>query len=438
MTADTCYLGFDLGTTNLKAAAVSIDGTVRAVASEGMDYDTDGIKTEFDVENFYVKFCLLVKKLIRELPARAAIEAACISSASGNAVLLDDKNRPMIPAKSWLDTSENGETAAVLGNLDPDEIYRRVGWPYHGSFPLAQLCMIKVKRPGLIEQAAKIAMTSEYINLRLCGAFAMDYSTATTFYLSDQRTKRWHVPYLDALGVPESKLPALLPVGTMIGEVGRAASAETGLPAGAKVYLGAFDHPSAAYGAGVTREGLLLLSCGTSWVGFAPVKGRDRVLAAGLLCDPFLENDGLWGGYFSLPKAGQRVDAFIETFISNGPDRYDMFNELAAQSAPGAGGLTIDVYGDIPRSLYDRKKSDVARACMEGVARLMDQKIKQLGADGINVGEAVMCGGPSLSPVWPAIVSETIGKPVRALLYGAHAGAAGAAKIAIATGRKAS
>jgi len=114
-----------------------------------------------------------------------------------------------------------------------------------------------------------------------------------------------------------------------------------------------------------------------------------------------------------------------------------MFNELAAQSPPGAGGLMVDVCGDIPRNLNDKKKSDVARACMESLARLTDQKIKKLGADGINVAEAVMCGGPSASPVWPAIVSETIGKPVRALPHGAHAGAAGAAKIAIAAGRKA-
>jgi len=412
---------------------VAENGAVLATASEAMAYNMDGKIAEFDADVFYDKFCALVKKITRRVNEETIVKGVCISSASGNTVLLDTDGRPLIPAMSWLDTSEDGETEAVMGKLDLDAIYKRVGWPYHSSFPLAHLCMVKIRKPGLLEKAAKVGMTSEYVNLRLCGAFAMDYSTATTFYLSDQVTKRWHFPHLDMLGIPESKLPVLLPVGTKIGEIGRAASAETGLPIGTLVYLGAFDHPSAAYGADVDREGKMLLSCGTSWVGFTPVKGRDKVLAAELLCDPYLEREDLWGGYFSLPKVGRQADMYIEKFISTGPERYDKFNALAAGSPPGANGLEIDIFEDPPDALFNKDKSDVARACMENVARLMGQKLKALTAFGISVDGIAMCGGPSESPVWPGIVSDIIGKPVRALKHGAHAGAVGAAKIAIAT-----
>jgi len=193
--------------------------------------------------------------------------------------------------------------------------------------------------------------------------------------------------------------------------------------------LGAFDHPSAAYGAGVTAEGKMLLSCGTSWVGFTPVRGRKKVLAANLLCDPFLEEDDLWGGYFSLPKVGRTVDLYIEKFISNNADRYDVFNESAARAEPGADGLTIDVREDPPENLSADKKN-IARALMEGVARLLNEKIKSLAGFGIFINEITMAGGPSESPLWPGIVEAVIEMPVVPLKNGAHAGAIGAALIA--------
>jgi len=42
-----------------------------------------------------------------------------------------------------------------------------------------------------------------------------------------------------------------------------------------------------------------------------------------------------------------------------------------------------------------------------------------------------MTGGPSQSSVWPVIISETAGIPVKTLPDGEYAGAIGAAKIAV-------
>jgi len=427
---DLYYIGLDIGTTNIKSLALSSGAEVISAVSESMVYDTDGARVEFDIGDFYRKVCALIKRQVGEIPKNARPAGVCISSASGNTVLLDANNDPLFPAISWLDKRQEGDIEAVMGTLDPASVYKTAGWPLSDGFPLAHLCMIKRAHPGLLEKASRIGMSTDYLNMRLCGAWAMDRSTATTFYLQDQVHGTWHGPYLEALGIPASKLPLLLPVGTRIGKVTPEASVDTLLPTGTPVYLGSFDHPSAAIGANIIREGQLLLSCGTSWVGFTPVKSRERVIAANLLCDPFLENSGLWGGYFSLPNAGQRLDMHIERFISANHSRFEEFDGYAARSVPGANGLKINIYDEPSDNFGSYNKKDIARALMENIAYLLKEKLMLMEEHGISVNFIVMAGGPSRSPVWPSLLSDVIGMSVQPLPFGTHAGAIGAAKIA--------
>ena len=448
----TCFIGLDLGTTNIKAAAISDEGEYLLGATGSMVYDTSGGKVEFCLRGFCKSAYNLIRELVVKLPAGTCPAGVCISSASGNTVLLGGDDEPLIPAISWLDKRQDGEIAEVMGDLDPLEVYRTVGWPLIDSFPLAHLCMLKRNDPGALERAAKVGMSSDYINLRLCGAWAIDHSTATTFYLQDQAAGRWHAPYLEALGIPVMKLPRLLPVGTGIGKVMPDAAADTLLPSGTPVYLGSFDHPSAAIGAGVTKEGVLLLSCGTSWVGFTPINGRERVLGADLLCDPFLATaafgtrygsghtgcmppqayagDGPWGGYFSLPNIGQRLDEYLCRLIPDPNGRFQAFDDIAAGYAPGSAGVEFDVYDEPPPDLGKMDINKAVGSLIENITILILRKLAALEKGGMPIGGVVMTGGPSRSPIWPRIISEAIGKPVSALPDGSYAGAVGAAKIA--------
>jgi len=288
------------------------------------------------------------------------------------------------------------------------------------------------ERPELPSSAYKIGMSGDYANMRLCGAWAMDRSTATTFYLQDQRAGRWHKPFLDALGINEEKLPELLPVGTVIGRVSPEASALTKLPAGAAVVLGSFDHPSAARGIGAVSEGRLMLSCGSSWVGFAPIADRERIISMNLLTDPFLrDSGGCWAGYFALTGIGRAIDGYIRRLLPGAKDPYAGFEALAANSPQGAGGLTINPNDAPDGGLIASRPNDVARALMEGAAKLFAVKLDELRKGGVPVTETVMVGGAALSGIWPGIVSQATGVPVVPHPAALYAGAVGAATIAL-------
>ncbi|MBL8027449.1 MAG: hypothetical protein JNL74_13600 [Fibrobacteres bacterium] len=399
------FIGIDLGTSNIKGVLIDNRGTVVAkgkVATELIRFD--GGKVEFSSERSYELLTTVIKNLIAQLPHKPYIEAISLSGATGNTVLLDDKGTPLCNAISWMDDRSVSDESLTIPFMADDEIYQITGWPWFRGFPLAHLYWLKNNRQDIYVNAPKVCMNITYLYHRLCGAYAVDHSTATTFYLQNQQTRSWHKPYLDWLGLNENQLPALLSSGTVIGQITRSASAETGLSTETKVILGSFDHPSAARGCGVLKEGDLLLSCGTSWVGFYPVNDRDKAIKNKLLSDPFLSPHGPWGALFSIPRIGNEVQKYVDTKYSSEKsvsERFIKFNNDPA---------SIDIMTKISVSIKEN--------------------IDTLADTGFIANKIYMVGGPSESPVWPELLRQITGLAIETPEIGSYAGALGSAFIA--------
>lgn len=407
-------LGFDLGTSAMKGVLVSETGTVLHTARR-----PTALKTpvpghcEFSLPDYYAAFCELCRELAAAVPSGVSIGSLGLSGATGSTVLLDAEGAPLHDAISWTDTRTANDPAVDPAGLTASDIYRVVGWPWFRVFPLAHLAWLRQHKPDTWRAARFIGMDLTYILFRLTGRWAMDTSTATNFYLQDQARGAWHSGLLAAAGLSETQLPALHASGTAVGALTATACRDTGLPADCLAALGAFDHPSAARGVGVAAAGDVLLSCGTSWVGFYPAPGRDRVLDLNLLCDPFLSPQGPWGAMFSLPKVGERVEAFVNERFAGEPTparRLQRFNEAAEQSRSGDG--------------------EPCRAMMEQVAAEMTTRVNELAAAGLPARRIVMVGGPTRSAVWVNILRERLGRPIVMPEHGAYAGALGAARLA--------
>ena len=93
----------------------------------------------------------------------------------------------------------------------------------------------------------------------------------------NQKNGRYITEILDKIGMDESKLPPVMPCGSILGGSIKDGESLCGLKENTPVVLGSFDHPSAARGVGVLNEGEMLLSCGTSWVAFIPVRDRTKI-----------------------------------------------------------------------------------------------------------------------------------------------------------------
>ncbi|MBE6645809.1 MAG: hypothetical protein E7612_10635 [Ruminococcaceae bacterium] len=423
-------IGLDLGTSSVKAVLFSKQSGVVAKDSEAFVYASaylpDGSEyLGIDMENFYGKICTVLRRLAKFIPNGAEFAGLAMASASGNSVICDADGNAIIDGYSWLNRAFDDETASVFGKDFGPEVREAAGWSFVSSFPLGQLSHLRLHAPDLLDNAATVCMSTEYVLHRLTGRWGVDVSTATPFYLLDQKKRGWNKDFLERLGIPESKLPPLYESGELLGSITEAAERDTGLPFGSRVYLGSFDHPTAARACNVQKQGDLLISCGTSWVCFFPMDKRENIVSGKVLADPFLTPDGPWGAMFSLTRASEKINEVVEKYIDTSKDKFLTLDKLAASAPSGAGGLSINPREDIP-DLSAYPKENVARALMEGIANALKQRI----ADFIKVERITMCGGPSSSPVWREVLSEIFGAPV-SVTYGAHSGAVGAALYAL-------
>jgi sugar (pentulose or hexulose) kinase len=420
-------IGLDLGTSAIKGLLV--DGRGRVCAEAGVDtalrHPHEGW-AEVDAEEHYRRVCGVLRTLAGAAPC--PVTALAMAAASGNTLLTEAHGTPLTPILNWMDHRAEQEPLASLADLDADEVYRVAGWPWLNCFPLAHLAWLRERLPDVYRAAGHYAMDTDWILQRLTGEWRMDHSTATTFYLQDQVAGTYYEPYLQRLDIPPGKLSPLVDSGVPVGPLTEAAAHDTGLSPDTLVVTGCFDHPAAARAVGVLAPGEMMLSCGTSWVGFTPAMDRQTLLDAQMLCDPFLSaQGGPWGGMLSVPYIGRTIDWYIDNLIAPSErDRLRIFNELAAAASPGAGGLGINLR-EPPREI-EASRADISRAVMEGAARLLHEKLLALGDHGMCFERAVMVGGPSASPLWTSIVAERLGLEVS--VGGRSAGALGAAMLA--------
>lgn len=423
-------IGLDIGTSSIKGVLMTVDGKVKKDAHASFTYTTKDNIVEISAESF-LSSCIYAIKTLADAASDGKICGICAASASGNLVLVDKAGNPTTPIINWQDTRVDGEPREILGDIDLDDLYKRIGWPFGGNaFPLAQACYIKKHNPELLENCGMVAMSTEYLYYVMTGKWGISGSAGTPFYFIDQVTGKYIPELLEALGLDESCFPPIMPCGSVLGTTTEEFSAKTGIPAGIPVVLGTFDHPSAARGAGILDEGELLLSCGTSWVGFFPIRDRAKIAEAKMLIDPFLSPDGCWGAMTSVASVSARIKLYVDRYIAKSNTAFDTLSLLAKKSAPGAGGLSINLF-DEPndKKILAYPKEHIARAICEGAVNLLKAKLDALKEFGISAESAVMVGGPSENPVLVELISEMCGFPVK-VTHGASAGAVGAAIIA--------
>ena len=424
-------IGIDIGTSSVKGVLMTTEGQVVHSARASFDYthlDHGGV--ELGAKE-YLSSCFAALKELAGAATDGTIKGICASSASGNLLLLDKENKPITNIISWQDKRVTDEAREMLPELDDDAFYRQIGWPFgYKTFPLAHLCYIKKHQPELLEKTGKVAMSTEYLYYALTGKWGISTSAGTTYYLIDQQKGTYIDWLLEKFGIREDMLPPIMPCGTIVGEVQKEVEDLCGIPAGTPVALGSFDHPSAARGVGVLKEGELLLSCGTSWVSFFPIKDREKGANARTLIDPFLSPNGCYGVMSSIASLSGRLKLYVNRYIDQSDKAFHLLSELARKSVPGANGLCVNPLAEPDDDkILAFSKEDIARAIMEGTVALLKERLDMLAGKGISATSAVMVGGPSEDPYWIELIQTICGIDVR-VVHGQFAGAVGAAIIA--------
>ena len=145
------------------------------------------------------------------------------------------------------------EAARITGeNLLGDEIVPKLLW-------------LRATRPDLMGRVRHLFNPQDYLGYRLCGQHAVDHRTAVrTGGLFDVERLAWRDDVVRSVGLDPTVLPEIRAAGSILGTVSSDAAQQTGIPAGTPVIVGLPDTPAALLGAGVVRQGDVLLYYGTT------------------------------------------------------------------------------------------------------------------------------------------------------------------------------
>ena len=383
-------IGLDLGTGATKAVLWDGNKIVKSSSLE-IPFIREGECVTIESKSWLEKSLQQIRELAEV--SCEPIDAIAMCAASGNTLVTDGMGNPLCDIISWLDGRKIEEAPC-------ENLHDIVGWPWVKGFPYTHIKMLQKEQKEIFTSSSHVCMNNDFLQYHLCGKWALDHSSATPFYLQDQKNFSYYKPFLKDLALTGENLSSLVPSCTVIGTL-KESLAGKNLSVNTKIVAGSFDHPSAARACGITKEGEMLISCGTSWVGFTPVK--ERVIAPGYLADPFMIHEGgFWGLIRSWSKVGLELEEWIVQHYGKGKARYQKFNDDALAGGKAKEKMRETAFTFKKRAFPDRTFD---RICL--------------------------CGGPSESPAWRETIAEVWEAEINVSPFDKYTGAVGAAKIAM-------
>lgn len=386
-------LGIDVGTGSLKAGLFGLDGTpfgVRQAAYAIASPERDA--QEQDPRDWWAALSHTCGALLQS--RRVRLQAIAVGGQAPTLAPVDADLRPAHPAITWLDPRPS---------VEAERLYARLGEPVPvwGSWP-AQAAWFTRYRPEALRQTRWFLGCPDYLTARL-----IDAPTAL-LTVSDAELAAGE---LDARYFPEAWTP-----GQVIGRVGPAAAAETGLPSGTPVVGGHIDGLLGVLGSGVERAGDACVNSGTSATFTVVSEPPHGYPMFGLHVAGTASN------------AGAALDWFLAN-VANVTDPARAFDELfdaAGGLAPGANGLVFlpNLAGErgVSHDAYARgawvgltlahSRAHLFRALLEGVAFSFRTMQDWLEASGAPVRDVRCVGGQARSEVWNQIKADVLNRTV--------------------------
>ena len=258
------YIGIDLGTSAVKLLLVNEAGEIlNTVSKEYPLYFPQPGWSEQDPADWWAAVQTGVQKLLTGFDAGKVAGVGCGGQMHG-LVALDGEDRVIRPAILWNDGRTAKETEWLNTEIGKGKLSELTANIAFAGFTAPKLLWMRNNEPDNFARISKIMLPKDYINYRLTGVHACDFSDASGMLLLDVAHRRWSKEMLEICGMKEAQMPRLFesyePIGTVKPEVAKA----LGLPENVKVVAGAGDNAAAAVGTGVVGEGGCNISLGTS------------------------------------------------------------------------------------------------------------------------------------------------------------------------------
>ncbi len=249
-------VGVDVGTTSIKALAVSLRGDVLAQASRPTPWRHDGPLADADPRDLAAVVIATCAEAADSVPDGASVRGLGVTGIAEAGVLIDAAGRPCAPSLAWFDP--RGDAAAVRAAVAARDFQRATGRRLNSKPSLMKVLWLRANVPSA-STAVRHLCVAEWIVRSLGGEEVSEASLASRTGMLDVTTRQpWPVA--------ESLVGELLPsnrvwAGDPAGVVGADAPE---VLRGATLTVAGLDHQAAVLISGATSDGALFDSMGTA------------------------------------------------------------------------------------------------------------------------------------------------------------------------------
>jgi xylulokinase len=362
---------------------------------------------------------------------------------------VDRKGEVLRPSIIYCDQRATEQAQRILSRIDLARFYGIVGHRVSASYTLEKLMWIRDHEPGVYDRTFKTLCAKDYINYRLTGRMATDFSDASGTNAFDLNTYLWSDEILEIAGLEPTLFPEPMESSALLGGITAGASSETGLKQGTPVSVGGGDGSCAGVGVGCIRPGTAYNCLGSSsWIALTvkePIVDPQMRTMNWAHCVPgYLHPSG------TMQTAGATQKWIKETLCTQetlqaeqmGRNPYDLIDDAISNVPAGSHGVLFLPYllgertpwwNPSARGAYigislGTRREDLLRAAFEGVAMNLGL-ILNIFRSHVSINTITMIGGGARSFVWRQILADVFGCPVQSLNFLEEATSMGAAVI---------
>lgn len=408
------YVGIDVGTSMVKAAAFDTTGRELAVASRPVELTLHGGVVEQDMEEVYGAVVAVLGEVTGRVPE--PVELAGLTGQGDGVWLVDGEGRPVRAAASWMDGRAHELVDRWLADGTFEKVFRRTGSAMFPGCPGPLLAWLDRHEPKALDAAEAALYCKDMVFQRLTGAGpATDVSDASMPFL-DPRTRTYDDRVVELLGLAHRR-GLLAPVSD---PVATAEARGEGLPSGTRIANGPYDLPACALGAGVTSPGDGLLIVGTC---LASLVATTELDLGGEPAGLYISTDR--PGHWLRAMPAMVGTAALDWVLSTTGVRHDEVDGLLAGTPPGAHGVRVLPYfapsgerapfveprlrAELTGVSLESTRGDLVRATCEGIGYAARHCLEAAGL----TGSLAVCGGGTRSSAWMRLLADVLGRPLR-------------------------
>ena len=421
-------LVLDCGATNVRAIAIDVNGTIKAVHTLPNRTDSDPKYPQYkiwDVNEIWEKFKTCIGSVLKS-NSNFDIAAITVTAFGVDGAPFNKTGKMLYPVISW----QCERTRVIIENIDKyiplENLFRINGVQPFAFNTLNKIIWYKENEPAILDEMDQFLFIPSIFIYFLTGVMVNDTSMAGTSMMTDLHNRDFSDEIFGAIGVDKEKFYPVAEPGTIVGKVTSAASVETCIQEGIPVVAAGHDTQFAIFGA-AADENVPVLSSGT-WeilmVRTREVKPDKELLSEGVTKEldplPGIYNMGVqWiaSGAIEWVKKLFFMDVKQDAI-------YDCMVGEALTLPPGSNGVRVNpALYPVPGSLHtgaisgislNTCRGEIFRAVLEALSYKTKLGLEILEKAGKFKADSLICvGGGTKNRLWNQIRADVLGIPVR-------------------------